>query len=73
MSLMLAGGGIQGGRVIGASDARAERPAGSPHGPEDLAATMYHLMGIDYTEEFHTAEGRPLPIVSGGRVMQELL
>jgi len=72
-TVAMAGGGIQGGRVIGASDARAERPAGNPHGPEDLAATMYHLMGIDFTEEFHTAEGRPIPIVSGGRVMRDLL
>jgi hypothetical protein len=72
-TVAMGGGGIQGGRVVGASDARAERPAGNPHGPENLAATMYHLMGIDSNDEFHTAEGRPVPIVSGGRVMRELL
>jgi hypothetical protein len=72
-TVAMGGGGIHGGRVVGASDARAERPAGNPHGPEDLAATMYHLMGIDINEEFHTPEGRPVPIVSGGRVMRELL
>src|SRR5205823_359220 len=72
-TVALGGGGIQGGRVIGASDQRAERPASDPHGPENLAATIYHLMGIDPSEEFYTAEGRPVQIVNQGRVMRELL
>ena len=72
-TVALGGGGIKGGRVIGASDARAERPAGNPHGPEDLSATIYRLIGIDSREEFHTPEGRPVPIVTGGRTMDELL
>jgi len=72
-TVALGGGGIHGGRVIGRSDARAERPISDPHGPEDLAATIYHLMGIDPGEEFYTPEGRPVPIVNHGRVMHELL
>ena len=72
-TVALGGGGIKGGRVVGSSDARAERPAADPHGPEDLAATLYHLVGIDPHEEFHTPEGRPVPIVHGGRVMEDLL
>jgi uncharacterized protein (DUF1501 family) len=72
-TVALGGGGVRGGRVIGASDARAERPAGNPHGPENLAATLFHLMGINPSEEFHTAEGRPMPIVNGGRVIHDLL
>lgn len=72
-TVALGGGGIQGGRVVGATDARAERPATAPHGPEDLAATLYHLMGINPREEFHTPEGRPVQIVNGGRVIRELL
>lgn len=72
-TVAIGGGGISGGRVIGASDARAERPARDPHGPEDLAATLYHLMGIDIREEFLTPEGRPVPIVGNGRPIQELL
>ena len=43
------------------------------NGPEDLAATMYHLMGIDPEEEFYTPEGRPVKIVNQGRVIEELL
>ncbi len=72
-TVALGGGGIRGGRVVGRSDARAERPADAPHGPEDLAATMYHLLGIDPGEEFLTPEGRPVRIVNNGRVMHELL
>ncbi|MCI0459385.1 MAG: DUF1501 domain-containing protein [Gemmataceae bacterium] len=72
-TVALGGGGIRGGRVVGRSDARAERPADSPCGPEDLAATMYHLLGIDPGEEFLTPEGRPVRIVNNGRVMRELL
>ena len=72
-TVALGGGGIRGGRMIGRSDARAERPAQDPHGPEDLAATMYQLMGIDPNEEFYTPEGRPVKIVNNGRVIQGLL
>jgi uncharacterized protein (DUF1501 family) len=72
-TVALGGAGIKGGRAIGKSDARAERPAGDPHGPEDLAATMYHLMRIDPREEFYTPEGRPVPIVNNGKVIEALL
>lgn len=73
-AIALAGGGIQGGRVIGASNERAEKPATTPYGPEDLAATIYHQLGINPRTEFHTSEGRPMPIVSGsGRVIDGLV
>ena len=72
-TVLLAGGGVQGGRVIGATDARAEKPLGTPYGPEDLAATLFRLIGIDAAAEFLTPEGRPVKIANNGRVMQELL
>jgi uncharacterized protein (DUF1501 family) len=72
-TVALGGGGIQGGRVLGASDARAERPATEPFGPEDLSATLYHLLGIDPKEEFLTPEGRPVAIVNNGRVIRDLI
>jgi len=62
-AIAVAGGGVKGGRVIGASNARAERPATTPIGPEDLAATIYHSMGIAPQTEFLSPEGRPLPIL----------
>ena len=72
-TVALGGGGIQGGKVVGSSDARAEKPACEPHGPEDLAATIYRLVGIDPEDEFYTPEGRPIKIVNNGRVIRELL
>ena len=72
-TVALGGGGIKGGRAIGKSDARAEKPATEPIGPEDLSATMYHLMGINPEDEFYTPEGRPVRIVNNGRVMHDLL
>jgi uncharacterized protein (DUF1501 family) len=72
-TVTLAGGGIKGGRVLGKTDARAERPAADPYGPEDLSATLCHLLGIDPGEEVRTPDGRPVAIVNGGRVIRDLL
>lgn len=46
-SVVLAGGGFKGGRVVGASDAKGEEPAERPVYPQDLIGSMYELMGID--------------------------
>jgi uncharacterized protein (DUF1501 family) len=72
-TVALGGGGIHGGRAVGSSDARAEKPADSPYGPEDLAATIHHLLGINPDDEFHTPDGRPMKIVNGGRLIRELI
>ena len=72
-TILLAGGGIRPGLVIGQTNARGEKPEGPSHGPEDLAATMYHLLGIDGNEDFYTPEGRPVRIVNAGRVIRELV
>jgi len=72
-TVALGGGGVQGGRVIGATDAQASKPISDPHGPENLAATIHHLMGINPEEEFYSSEGRPFKIVNDGRVIQGLL
>jgi hypothetical protein len=72
-AIAMAGAGIQGGTVVGASNARAERPETKPIGPADLAATIYHCLGIDPKTEYKTVEGRPIPVVPGdGRVIKEL-
>jgi hypothetical protein len=73
-TVLMGGGGVKGGRVVGKSDARAERPASdNPYGPEDLFATTYHLLGIDPKSEFHAADGRPFALVNNGKVMNELM
>jgi len=72
-TIIVGGGGIVGGRVIGASNERAEKPASDPLGPEDLSATLFHLLGIDPDEEFYTPEGRPIKIANNGRLISDLL
>jgi len=72
-TVAVAGGGIQGGRVIGRTNDRAERPAEDAQGPENLAATMYQLLGIDPEDEFLTPEGRPVKIANNGRAISGLL
>lgn len=72
-TVAIGGGGIQGGRVVGSSDELAEKPADKPMGPEDLAATIFHQMGINPQEEFLTPEGRPVKVVNGGKIIRELL
>lgn len=72
-TVLLGGGGLKGGVVVGASDARAERPATSPYGPEDLFATTYALLGIDPKAEFHTPDGRPVAAVNNGKLISELV
>lgn len=72
-AIAIGGGGIRGGTVVGASNERAEKPITEPYGPEDLAATIYQVMGIDPQTRFYTRERRPVSIVAGeGRVIQEL-
>jgi uncharacterized protein (DUF1501 family) len=66
-SALLAGGGIQGGRVIGESDARAERPVNRPLTPKDVAATIYQCVGI--TTELAATLGLRIE----GEIIQELL
>ncbi|MCH2570604.1 MAG: DUF1501 domain-containing protein [Planctomycetes bacterium] len=72
-TVAIGGGGIQGGRIVGRTNERAERPAENPYRPEDLAATMHTLLGIHPKEEFITSEGRPVPIVNDGQFIQELI
>lgn len=72
-SILLAGGGVRGGQVVGASDARGEAPAQRPVTPADLARTLYTLLGIDPDRELHTSDGRPVAVNAGGQVIRECL
>jgi hypothetical protein len=59
-----AGGGVAGGRVVGKSDPIGATPAERPVGPGDIAATVFHALGLD-TETTHLPgpAGRPFPLV----------
>ena len=64
-SIMLAGGGICGGAVHGASDYQAAYPASDPVTPEDVAATIYAALGLRAELEVLDAQARPFPIALG--------
>jgi len=72
-SVVAAGGGIKRGHVHGTSDAMAAEPDDDPVGIEDLAATVYHQLGIDAERELIAPGDRPIEIVKGGRVLRSIL
>ena len=71
-SVLLAGGGIRGGRVHGSSDRIGAYPAADPVDPVDIHATLYSCLGLDPQQTIHDLLQRPLPICHG-RVIESLL
>lgn len=64
-SVALAGGGVKGGFVYGASDADGAYPAADPVSPGDLAATLFWRFGVDWKTEMRDGTGRPFPAAEG--------
>lgn len=69
----LAGGGVRGGQVIGRTDASGESPVERPVRPEDLAASILTLLGIDPNKEYRSPDGRPLRLINEGAMLRELV
>jgi hypothetical protein len=69
---VLAGAGIRGGTVYGASDKDAAHVVEHPVTPENLAATIYHALGIPSDLRLNDHQGRPIPIVEGGKPVLDL-
>ncbi len=67
------GGGLHMGQVIGATNRHGEHPVQSPVRPQDLLATIYHVLGIDTRHEFLNLAGRPFPILPYGEPIRELV
>jgi uncharacterized protein (DUF1501 family) len=72
-SVMMAGGGLRGGQVIGASNARGESPIERPLTPADVLATVYHVLGINPKQTFMDLTGRPIPILDSGQPIREII
>jgi hypothetical protein len=72
-SVAFAGGGMKEGYIHGASDALGSEPDRDAVGPEDIAKTMYRLLGINGEKRLMSDGNRPIDIVNGGRIMTELL
>jgi len=60
------------GEVIGESDDHAAGPKGEGISPDQVAASLYHSLGIDYTKEYRTPTGRPVMIVRDGSLIEGL-
>ena len=71
-SIALAGGGVNGGIVHGATDKHAAFPIEGAVRPKDILATVYHLMGYPPHAEVYDPQNRPIPI-SRGEVIKEIL
>jgi hypothetical protein len=71
-SLLVAGGGVQGGRVVGATDRTGDTPTARPVTPADLAATVYTALGIDPEMTLPTADDQPVRLVDRGTAVGEL-
>ena len=72
-SMLMAGGGVKGGTVVGSSDAKGMEPASDPVRPEDIAATIYHCLGIDYTQSIASPEGVRITLARGGSHIHKAL
>jgi hypothetical protein len=73
MSMLVAGGGFQHGRVIGSTDRTGHSIKERPISPSDLAATVFNFLEIDLGAHWVSPQGRPTPIVTeGGKVIEEL-
>lgn len=72
-SNVMAGAGIARGHVVGRSDRNGATVADDPVSPKDILVTLYHLLGIDPHATIPDRFGRPLPLVSGGKLLRQAL
>ncbi len=73
MNVLLSGGGLRMGQVIGATNSKGEHPVDRPMDSNCLLATIYQRFGIDPSQTLTDLTGRPIPILSHGEVIRELL
>ena len=73
MSVLYAGGGLKMGQAIGTTNALAEYPTSKPYTPGCVLSTMYHSLGIDHHHVFYDQAQRPMPVLSEGEPIKELV
>ena len=72
MSVLMAGGGIPGGQIVGATDVKGYYANENVYAPEDFASSIYTKMGINPEMVLHDSAGRPLQLVNNGKLIKEL-
>ena len=70
--MAVAGGGVKGGQVIGSTDPSGSDVRDRPVGVSDLFRSFCHSLGINADKENMSSIGRPIKIVDGGEVVQEM-
>jgi uncharacterized protein (DUF1501 family) len=73
MSALISGGGLRMGQVVGSTDSKGGCPKDRALTPKDLLATIYRHLGIDYRHEYKDHGGRPIPVLSEGEPIRELV
>jgi len=73
ISLVMGGGGVKGGTIVGTTDPRGESIVERPVTPEQLHATIYHVLGVDPSTSFLDRAGRPVAAVDRDEPIRELL
>jgi hypothetical protein len=72
-SCAMAGAGVRGGQVVGATDAEAFYVEDNKVGVSEFNATIGHLLGLNYDQEIHSPEGRPFTLANGGKPIPQLI
>jgi uncharacterized protein (DUF1501 family) len=72
MSMLVSGGGMRTGQVVGATSTKGEYPVDRPLTPNDLWATVFRHLGIDYNQSLLDHQGRPMPMLPFGEPIREL-
>ncbi len=72
MNVLMAGAGIPGGQIVGATDPKGYYASENIYSPEDFAVSLYTKLGINPHQVLHTNTGRPVQLVNGGKPIKEL-
>jgi len=72
-SALIAGGGLKMGQVVGQTNSKSEYPQHNPVTPQDLLATVYRHLGVNPAKSFVDFAGRPVPILSSGAPIEQLV
>ena len=73
MSMLVSGGGMRTVQIVGSTNSKGEHPKDRPLTPNDLWATMFQHLGIDFQHSFPDHAGRPMPILPYGEPISELI
>ena len=73
LSVLMGGGGVQGGQIVGSTNRLGEVPQDRPLRPGDIHHTIFRVLGVDPHVDFVNHSGRPVPAIDHGALIEELL